>query len=431
VDVANPLRKFGKLAALAFLFVRLTGLHEVLTISLGFNTYILYLFGLPAIAAFIFSGGIRRSLEWRPVHYWMGFLVLMIAAVPFSTWRGDSFRLVATYMRTEIIVLFLIVGLILTWSEVWLLLKMLALATLTNISIATFFQTDTKKYLGRLSLVGGTMADPNDFASLLNLMLPFLLLVVITPRRSFVLRGICFAGFLYGIYLILATGSRGAFVALVLVAFYFLLKSPFRHKLLAGAAILMVGIGLTVALPDAIVDRLATLFGREAPAGDVGLQGAMDSSASRIYLFKKSLLFTFQRPVFGVGPGQFSNHEGGTAREEGLRGTWRETHNTYTQVSSEVGIPALVFYLAALVSTYRLFRKLHDKAIEQPPTLQNQRIAAAVYCLMLSFVAFTVSIFFLSLAYRFYLPALTGLAIAVTRAADCEWALSGNGMMPS
>ena len=33
---------------------------------------------------------------------------------------------------------------------------------------------------------------------------------------------------------------------------------------------------------------------------------------------------------------------------EGTRGQWLGTHNTYTQISSECGLPGLLFFVASL-----------------------------------------------------------------------------------
>jgi hypothetical protein len=50
-------------------------------------------------------------------------------------------------------------------------------------------------------------------------------------------------------------------------------------------------------------------------------------------------------------------------------------------------------------------------------------IAASAFCALIAVVAFCSSSFFLSLGYRFYFPALTGIAIVLSRAAQREWGL--------
>jgi hypothetical protein len=53
-------------------------------------------------------------------------------------------------------------------------------------------------------------------------------------------------------------------------------------------------------------------------------------------------------------------------------------------------------------------------------------IAAAAFCVLIGTVAFCASAFFLSLAYRFYFPALTAIAIVLSRAAQHEWAMESS-----
>jgi predicted nucleic acid-binding protein len=100
------------------------------------------------------------------------------------------------------------------------------------------------------------------------------------------------------------------------------------------------------------------------------------------------------------------------ARKQGARGKWLETHNTYTQISSEAGLPALIFYLSALFgcllqtnSLYKLFRTSKDP--------RHAEIAAAVLSIQASLVAFGVTALFSSVAYVSLFPTLAGLSVAV------------------
>jgi len=400
-------------------------MHELLTMKLGFNTFLLYVLGIPAIGIVAVTGGVARTMTWRPSWYWLGFSGWLVVAVPFSSYRGGSLSLVFTYFRTEIIMLFLIGGLVISWRECWQLLQVLALAALANVLTGHFFAASVE---GRLELVDVMMSNSNDYAAQSILLLPFLLLVVLTPGRAIVLRLVALAFGAWGGYLVLATGSRGGLVALTIAALYTLWKLPVRHKLALVLIALVMSIVLVASLPSQTMARLFTFIDADRPrlsSADDSTQHAEEIAAgttqSRLYLLKRSLSFTLQRPLFGVGPGQFSDFEGQTAREGGSRGAWHDTHNTYTQVSSEGGIPALVLFLAALVSTYRLLNKVYREGRQKPATLENRRIVLAAACVMLAMIAFCSAIFFLSLAYRFFLPALTGLAIALSRAAHYEW----------
>jgi O-antigen ligase len=416
-DIHNPLRRVGFFFALAFVFVRFTTLHEVLTVKLGFNPYLLYWVGGPAVLFLILTGGLQRSWYWTPVRFWLLYLAWMYAAVPTSTWRSDSLRLAFTYSRTEMVVLFLIAGLVLTWQECWRTLRWLALAAFVLVLLGHFFSEQLSPEDPRLQLVAGTMSNSNDYAALMVIVLPFLVLFVIAPGVPAIFRLAAGLAFIYGLYLVLATGSRGALIALVVTALYALFRLPLAAKIAGLALLSVLSLLLWSFLPDRITTRLRTI---SATDENVDMTAA-ESASARMYLLKQSLRFTFERPLFGVGPGQFANFEGASARQEGEHGSWHDTHNAYTQVSSEAGIPAFLFYVGAIFSTGRLLSRVYKRARSQPPTLENRRIAAACLCVMLAFVGFATSVLFLSLAYRFYLPALSGLTIAMARATDHLW----------
>ena len=124
-------------------------------------------------------------------------------------------------------------------------------------------------------------------------------------------------------------------------------------------ALIPVGlIALLVVLPESTRTRLMSFSQSEIGVS----KEALESSESREYLLKQSIIFTFTHPVFGVGPGQFSSYEGGLRTEEGERGSWHETHNTFTQISSECGIPAMLCYIGAVFTTFAMLNRFWHNA---------------------------------------------------------------------
>jgi hypothetical protein len=79
----------------------------------------------------------------------------------------------------------------------------------------------------------------------------------------------------------------------------------------------------------------------------------------------------------------------------------------------------LLAFVAVQLGTFRVLGKIYRKARGNP---RYQEIALATFCAMVSLLGGCVATFFLSMAYRFYFPALTGLAIAVAAAAEREFA---------
>ena len=145
---------------------------------------------------------------------------------------------------------------------------------------------------------------------------------------------------------------------------------------------------------------------------------AVESANLRKYLLGRSMTYTMQHPLFGIGPGQFSNVVGKESRSEGRVGAWMETHNMFTQVSSECGIPALLLFVAGVGLTLRQAWRLNRSGKARGD--DNPELIAAATCVLLSLTGFCTAATFLNLAYRLYLPSLSGLVIAMGFAAQAE-----------
>jgi len=414
----NHMRRVGLLFALGLVFLRVTGLHELVASKLGMNTYILYLFGPPSILFCFLSGGLQRTFRQKQALLWMGFLFLFYVSILFSYWRGNSFQIVLTYTRTEFIILPVVVGLVLTWKDFWRMSLTIAWAGVATILVGSAMAEQLSD--GRSELGFGTMANSNDFAALVVFVLPFVALLVFT-KRNFLIRMLALAVSLLGIYRILSTGSRGALLALIVTLGFVFLRASIRQKIGLMLAGLVAGSLLVAVLPDTVVSRLASLFKSEEEEILTGGSAFM-SRQSRTHLFKRSLELTVKNPIFGVGPGQFAEVENQDMQEEsGKKGSWHVTHNAYTQVSSEAGIPAAGFFIWAIGSTLLLMNRTHRTALRRGYSLFQERVAITSYCCMSSLVGFGSVCMFLSLAYLFYFPLLTALALAMHNAAEHEW----------
>ena len=124
------------------------------------------------------------------------------------------------------------------------------------------------------------------------------------------------------------------------------------------------------------------------------------------------------------------------AARQGKHAVFLLTHNTYTQVSSECGIPALIIFVAILVSTFRAATRIHRLSRKQPKPsmndprkagrvlqqepggdaqdrLQSEAVAATASALRYSVLAYATTSFFLSVAYQAPLPILAGMVAAL------------------
>jgi O-antigen ligase len=332
----------------------------------------------------------------------------MMLSLPFSSWVGDSFGGFKMYLEFSLPILFVIGGLTMNWSEVRSVFACIGFAGVVVIGAASVFASDDN---GRIDMdtASGSIGNSNDLASHLLLILPFVLYLAMDKRRVFALRLAMIAPIAYALKIILGTASRGALIALIVSFLFVLLRASGRQRVVAVAAGMVLVIALPLVLQGNAADRLATLFGGEH-------EEAQESGESRSYLLQQSLIYTLHHPLFGVGLNQFPNYEGALSVAAGKAGNWHETHNAFTQVSSECGTPALVFFVlgigSALVSVNRTYRQARRQG--------NTEIANMCFCYLLAMVGFLVSITFLANAYRLYLPAMIGLAIVLSGSAARE-----------
>jgi len=407
----NPLRKIAFFAGLGFIFLRLSILSELLIYATHLNFYLLYIFAPPAILGVLATGGIGRTLRSNAGKFWLAYFVWMIIGTPFSSWKGESTFLVLGYARFVLPMLFVAGGLAMNWKEIRMLFYTFAAAALVNLSTARLLsKTDAE---GRTVLAAsGNIGNSNDLGAQLLLVLPFLVFVVLDRKRNIVLRLALVPLLAYGVWVVLGTASRGCMIALVAMFLFALFRATPGQRAATFAFGLIMALTVPFLLSSNVRARLSTLFSENNM--DPGLAAeARESRDVREYVFKQSVKYTLMHPIFGVGVGQFSNYEGSEQVSAGNHGKWTVTHNFMTQISSECGIPALIFVLVSLGSgmlavgrAYRMARKKGFRDIEN-----------ACFCFQLAMIGYVGSIVFLAQAYHYYLPLMVGFAIAISAAA--------------
>ena len=115
----------------------------------------------------------------------------------------------------------------------------------------------------------------------------------------------------------------------------------------------------------------------------------------------------------------FPVYEGMNNKVIGTHGSWHGTHNTFTQVASECGLPGLFFYAGGLISTLAIFYSAFRRASRRP---YCGDMRSALMCVLLGTIGFVVATTFLNFAYFFYQPLLGGLAVAVAAGSKEEFA---------
>jgi O-antigen ligase len=413
LKVKNKLGKAAFYFVLALVFLRFSMLHEMIAYVFRLDTFILYLVGPPALFCTLLTGGIRRTFKNRCALYYLCFVAWMVLAAPFSSWRGGSVESVSAYLKTNVILCPVIGGLACTWNEIRHLLMVIAVGGVLSAIFGIVFPG---AWSGRVGLAFGVLANPDDYAAHLLLVLPFLLWIVLDVKRSIILRVLSSVFICIEVYLILATGSRGALIAMIAgTCFFFSNATKIQRRIMLALVPLSVIVLLSV-VPAENLRRLVSY----SNMGNSQNEEANESQEIRQYLFQKSVEFTLSHPVFGVGPGQFPAFEG---QYSGTHGMWRSTHNSFTQISSECGIPAFIFYLLAILSAFGVLWKTYRSASR---TSEHQEIALFARCMMMGLLSHFIAVAFLNFGYMFQLPAMIGLVCAISYAARRE--LNANHM---
>ena len=313
----------------------------------------------------VLSGALRLRTEMKWLLALFGWLVLCI---PFSYWRGGSFQTVILGFGKMVFIAVAASAAVNSWSR---LRRMMALQTIAMLAMCVLAIGAQRRY-GRMYGTGNMFSDPNDFALQLCIALPFCVALLRTSR-SWIGKLWWLTSIFAILVAIVETYSRGGFLALIATLFFiwWRFKPSLSVALPFFALALVVATAFIAIKAPSYIDRMSTITNVDADA----------SSQQRMYLLIQSLKQTMLHPIFGVGPGQF----------EEISGSWHETHNTYTQFSSEAGLPALVLFLFFLRSGFRRLREKRTGGVSEESAL-----ASALQC---SLAAYMVGAFFLSTAY--------------------------------
>ncbi|MCU1295115.1 MAG: O-antigen polymerase [Bryobacterales bacterium] len=408
---ANAIQKVGFATVLVFVFFRFSFAHEFIAAKLNFNTHIIIILGIVCYLCCILSGQMFRAFKDRSTWLWIGFMCCMCLATSVSFWRGGSFPVFSYYLQTVFPVIFVIPALISTRGQIHKAVCAIGLACLTTALLGTL-NDDFKT--GRMSIdaAGSDIQDPNDYAAHLILMMPALVYLTLRPTRSVVWKIIGVAGLALCFMQILSTGSRGGFVSLASTGLYIVFIGSKRVKLAVLVGVPVLALMIMPFVPKESLTRLGTIFSSSSEGQE---SEATDSSQARLALLQASWKITLEHPFLGVGPGIFMDYQANSAKGNGERGMWHVTHNAYTQVSSECGIPAVFCYLSALVVTMLSLRKIGKS--------RDSDMALLARFMSVMIVGFCVCIIFLSLAYNVHILVLSALTVSLKLRiqADGSW----------
>ena len=356
------------------------------------------------------SGQFFKILSNRIGMCLVAFTAWFIACVPFGAWPGGSFHVFMEQWYKALLIYFMAAGLLTTLPQADRLFRIIAYAT-GLLGVLTFLKNDRSSD-GRLILDNTRYANSNDLAWTLLVGLTFVGFMFLRGGR--VQKAIALLMVPPILLTISRTGSRAGAMGAVLLFFLIVFQSKpsVRIKLLAASPVILLVI--LMLMPARMRLRYTTFFG-EQDVYDVSAEGKLrlgtiGSTEARKQLLYDSLNITAHHPFLGVGPGNFPTAQNDLAQARGDRSMWHLTHNTYTQLSSEMGIPGLAIYLVML---YYVFNTLNSIIRTKTVSPAWNDLRALALSLRTAFILFVPIAFFDALGYNADIPILAGLTTAV------------------
>lgn len=281
---------------------------------------------------------------------------VMVLTAPFSIWPGGAFStLIDVYVKVALVFVLLTH----TLNSPRLLRRFTWLIVLTMGYVAFRGVFDYARGVnllvgGRLhGPVAGMMGNPNDLAMNMVTFLPLAGFLALSRGRIGP-RALAAAIVLAMVATVLFTKSRAGMLGLVVMSIVFILHA---RAVRPGVGVLaLVGVLATVPLlPSTFWTRVSSIVNEQ--------EDETGSRQARRELMLDAWQTFLERPLTGVGAGQFKNYNP-TDRLE----PWRETHNVILQVLVELGIfggLAFAFLLVraamAIVWTLRRFPPLRRR----------------------------------------------------------------------
>jgi O-antigen ligase len=336
----------------------------------------------------------------REVRVAMALAAWILVTVPFSYWPGGSVGAFTDTFAKSLAMFWLLVQVITTLDRYTRFMWVVSLCAVVPAMIGV------KNYLTGAYLPGsqrvegylgsGLTENPNDLALVLNLVLPFA--IVLLRASSSVLARLVAVGMI-GLFVVgvVVTFSRGGFITLAVSAVVYLAKLTRQGRPGIAWAIVVAAVLALPLMPASYVSRIATIGDTSSDATNSAQERWRDLGVAAKYIA--------MHPVVGAGFGQSA-----LALNDVRGAAWVSVHNMYLEYGVDLGIPGMVMFVLVLVYAVRNA----DAARRTAAALGERRLFLAADGLHVSLIAFATAAFFHpcgALSFLFFY--LAGLALAL------------------
>jgi O-antigen ligase len=337
--------------------------------------------------------------QGRPLTRWgreekllVALVGLEFASIPFSRWPGGSLAFMFDMPLKSAVVFFLAANLLNSAARIRMVCWWLLACSIWNAAIGVQDYL-SGNFFAYNRIIGGAaplIANPNDLALVLNMMLPVIWYLYSTSHRR-VVRMICLGAMALSVAAIIATFSRAGFVTLCIVGGVFIWRKARKYGPAVLVAAALVGILIIALAPGGYGTRILS-----------SVDSSLDETGSaevRSEVMKTAVATMISHPLgIGVGMNVLS------AVDAGL--VWILVHNSYLEIGVELGVLGLVVYVLLIRETLKGLGVL----ITAHP---NRNLAALAEAVQLSLIAFAAAVMFYPVAHHFYFYFMGGIAVAV------------------
>ncbi|HEV8037522.1 MAG TPA: O-antigen ligase family protein [Bryobacteraceae bacterium] len=354
----------------------------------------------------VLSGNLLRGLRDMTGRLWLFFLLWVTLAVPFSVWKGGSAALLLGYVSRGWIQLYYYSAFLIAFRYCRRFMFFLIASNVMLLLDCFLFGATAS---GRFAIPDSIFfANANDLA--LQLLIAVTQFLYLLYQRQVWKHLLGATGILLALMYMLKTGSRGALLAALTLALVSILFG--RNRIRLAIAGVPIALALLLLVPSSFFHRFTVIaFQPQSMAvRDSSDASAVASQIQRMALLRLSVTYAITHPLLGVGPGQFAVAASGDAAKEGKVPNWLGTHNSYTEIASECGLPAFFLYVAVIVVTLRsnfwIFRRTAHLA-------EYRDLSALAFCFFSATLVYAICTFFFHIAYSSYLPSIAGMSVAL------------------
>ncbi|HEX5733589.1 MAG TPA: O-antigen ligase family protein [Blastocatellia bacterium] len=365
--------------------------------------------------ATLLSYASSKLLHGEPLTIWpiemkmlLAITVLGIIFIPVAVSPGESTDLLTDMFLKVVAIFTLMINLIDTRERLRSMLKLVVICgtVLSFFAIIDYLQGNHglgqmgSEAGGRVTgIVGGIFENPNDLATSLDLLIPFAVALALTHKG--LARAAYFACAAVLAMGVIITFSRGGFLGLVAMAGMLLWKVGRSNKAATALAIMIVVMVFLIAMPVGYSSRITSIFDTASdPTG---------SAQARKDLLERAASVAANHLVIGVGMGNYSIY---SIHEQ-------QAHNSFLEISAELGVAGLVAYLIMLFAPLRSLRRIEQESLAGLRRGRRE-IYFLVAAVQASLVAYIVCSCFGSIQYHWFLYYPLAYAIALRRICASE-----------